>query len=190
MAAVNPDAHDYFYKLALEYYVAARASLLCRCSLITGNLIHHTVELLLKGQLSKTIPLEDLKDYKKFGHNLPKLWAPFKAVFPTENLSEFDAMITELEKFEKIRYPDEILARGAQIGLGWGRGKPVTNLTPNRPEPEYQMGMGDVDAFFKRLFPLCRMNPKAYFTFLSPQGRSVLTEANTDANNWVQSRSQ
>ena len=158
---------------------------MCQNGFFTGNLIHHAVELLLKGELSKTVPLEDLKNKKKFGHKLPKLWTTFKALFSSEDLSEFNMMISELEKFERIRYPDEILANGAFIGLGWGRGKPAANLTPGRREPEYQIGMGDEVAFFERLFPLCHMNPKAYLSFLSTLGRSVLLEANARAKDWL-----
>lgn len=178
-------AFEHFYKIALKYYVIGRAALCCGNTFITGNLLHHAVEMLLKGQVSKTIPLEDLKNRKRFGHKLPKLWTAFKGLFPTEDLTEFDMMIDELEKFEKIRYPDEILAHGACIGLGFDRGKPVTNRTPGRTEPEYQMGVGDVDAFFARLFPLCRLNPKAYLSFLSSQGRQVLAERNAESKDWL-----
>ena len=141
--------------------------------------------MLLKGQLSRTIPLKELADRQKFCHSLPKLWTAFNGLFPTDDLTEFDTMIHELEKFEEIRYPDKILARGACIGLGFGRGKPVTNMTPGRTAPEYQMGVGDVDAFFARLFPLCRINPKAYLSILSSQGRQVLTEGNAESKDWL-----
>ena len=184
-AQPHPGAFEHFYKIALEYYIGGRAALLRGNRLTTGNFFHHAVEMLLKGQLSKTIPLEDLKNPRKFGHKLPKLWIAFKGLFPTDNLTEFDTMIDELEKFEKIRYPDEMLAHGAGIGLGFGRGKPITSTTPGRTEPLYQTGMGDVDAFFARLFPLSRLNPKAYFGFLSPQGRQLLTEGNGEAKSWL-----
>jgi hypothetical protein len=184
-AQPHPGAFDYFYKIALEYYVSGSAALLCNNSLIAGILQHHAVEFLLKGQLSKTIPLEDLKNRKKFGHKLPKLWIAFKSLFPTENLTEFDILIDELEKFETIRYPDEILDHGAQISLGFGSGKPVSNVNPGRNEPEYQMGFGDLTALFARLFPLCRINPKAYFSFLSSWGRQVLTEMNVLPKDWL-----
>ena len=181
----HPSAFERFYKIALEYYVSGRAALLCGNSLITGNLLHNAVEMLLKGQLSKTIPLEDLKNPRKFGHRLPKLWTAFKGLFPTEELTEFNTMVYELEKFEDIRYPDELLDYGASIGLGYGRGNPVSSMTLGRTEPEYQIGVGDVDAFFARLFPLCRLNPKAYFSFLSPEGRRVLSEFNAESRDWL-----
>ena len=139
----------------------------------------------LKGKLSKTIPLQDLKDRKKFAHHLPRLWHAFKDLFPAEDLTEFDTMIDGLEKFETIRYPDEILARGAFISLGFGRGKPATDATPGRTVPAYQMGVGDVDALFARLFRLCRLNPKAYFTSLSAWGGKVLTEQNAESKDWL-----
>jgi hypothetical protein len=184
-AQAHPGAYKHFYKLALEYYVSGRAAVLCGNTRITGNLLHHAVEMLLKGHLSKTTPLKDLKSRQKFGHNLPKLWTAFKGLFPADDLTEFDTMIDELEKFEEIRYPDEILAHGVRIGLGFGRGKPITRTTPGRPEPVYQMGLGDVDAFFAQLFPLCRLNPRADFMFLSPGGREVLIEGNAESKNWL-----
>jgi hypothetical protein len=58
-------------------------------------------------------------------------------------------------------------------------------LTAVNSVPEYQMGLGDVDAFFARLFPLCRINPKAYLSFLSPLGRQALLEGNDEATDWL-----
>ena len=186
MSTAPRAAFKYFYAIALEYYVSGRAALFCGSTFITGNLLHHAVEMLLKGQLSKTIPLAELKDRDKFGHRLPQLWTALKVLFATEDLTGFDAMIAELEEFEKIRYPDEILDRGAFIGIGYGRGKPVTNIA-GRTAPQFQIGVGDVDAFFARLFPLCRLNPKAYLSFLSSRGQQVLTEGNPESQDWLPS---
>jgi hypothetical protein len=177
------DPSEYFYNTALEYYISGRAALLCGNSLVTGNLLHHAVEMLLKGQLLKIITLEDLKNPEKFGHKLLPLWLAFNAL--VADLAEFDDMIKELDKFEKIRYPDKILRRGAFIVLGFRRGKAVTKMTPRRKEPKYQLGIGDVDACFAQLFPLCGINPPAYFGFLSPFGRQVLTEENAESKDWL-----
>ncbi len=187
MSTANPhaSAFEQFYKIALEYYVGGRAALLSGNSLITGNLLHHGVEMLLKGQLSKTVPLKHLKDQKKFGHKLSNLWPAFKGTFPSGDLTEFDTMIDELDKFEKIRYPDEILAHGASIAVGFGRGQPATSKGPGRTEPAYQIGVGDVDAFFARLLPLCGLNPKAYIGFLTRYGRDALTDGNNESKNWL-----
>lgn len=182
---MSTSAFEQFYKLALEYYVVARSAFLGNSVFITGNLFHHAVEMLLKGHLSKTISLKDLAHRKKFCHDLSKLWTAFKGTFPSDDLREFDEMIKELNKFEDIRYPDEILAHGAIIGLGLFRVEPVTGLDPGRAETTYQIAVGDVDAFFARLFPLCRLNPKAYFLALSEHGLQVLSEGNKESKNWL-----
>ena len=141
--------------------------------------------MLLKGELSKRVPLDELK--AKFGHKLPRIWAAYKALFPSEDLTEFDPMIAAIEKFESIRYPDEIVDRGAIITLGFGRDAPVLypETESDRPEPKFQIGLGDLDAFFARCFPLCRLNPQAYFLFLSSYGRSALEEGNDKSINWL-----
>jgi hypothetical protein len=53
---------------------------------LAGNLFHHAAEMFLKGQLSKTTPLDCLK--KKYSHNLVKTWEAFKALFPSEDLAQ------------------------------------------------------------------------------------------------------
>ena len=185
MSTPHPTAYEYFFKIALEYYVNGRAACISGCLFTTGNLLHHAVEMMLKGELSRTVPLADLKDNKQFGHWLPKCWTAFKALFPSEDLTEFDPMIAELDKFEKIRYPDHLLAKGASIGFGFGRGRVIQNMKIARPVPEYQMGIGDVDAFFARAIRLCHMNPQPYFSFLTETGREMLLKYNDEAKDWL-----
>jgi hypothetical protein len=175
-------AFEFFFNFALEYYVAGRAACASGCLFTTGNLLHHAVELLLKGELSRTVSLDDLKN--KFKHSLARCWEGFKKLFPADDLAEFDQMIAELDKFEGIRYPDEMLKRGAQIGFGFGRYQIETGDTINGV-PVFTMGIGHVDAFFARAFRLCHMNPKAYFSFLAPTGREMLLKFNDEAADWL-----
>jgi hypothetical protein len=185
MSAPHPAARENFFKIALEYYVNGRAAALSGCLFTTGNLLHHAVEMMLKGELSKTTSLDDLANPKKFGHWLPKCWNGIKALFPTVDLTEFDAMIQGLDKFEQIRYPDKLLSHGASIGIGFGRGRVIQNIKIDHPVPEYQVGIGDVDAFFARGMNLCHMNPVAYFSFLTEQGREILKKYNDFAKDWL-----
>jgi hypothetical protein len=121
---------------------------------------------------------------EKFGHSLPKCWITFKRTFPGEDLTEFDTMIAELDKFEKIRYPDNLLIQGAGIGFGFGRWQPPI-MSCAKPVPQHTVAIGDVDAFFARAIKLCRMNPEAYFSFLTERGREMLTKYNDHANGWL-----
>jgi hypothetical protein len=184
MSAARRDAASHrFFTVALEYYVTGRGAARSWCIQIAGNLFHHAVEMLIKGQLARSLSLDDLK--KQFGHSLPKCWAAFKGQFPGEDLSEFDPMIAALDKFETIRYPDKVVDLGAAINIGFGRGQPGTTYSMQNPVPDYQMGIGDVDAFFGRLFPLCRMNPAAYLGFLSEYGKESLLKFNDDGAAWL-----
>jgi hypothetical protein len=74
--------------------------------------------MLLKGRLSRTEPASGFK--KKYGHNLIKIWAAFKALFPQEDLSGFDDVIGKLAPFfDGLRYPDKTLSSGAVISVCW-----------------------------------------------------------------------
>jgi hypothetical protein len=178
-------AHESFFNAALEYYVNGRAAAICGCLFTTGNLLHHAVEMMLKAELTHTVSLRDLADRKKFHHSLQKCWDAFKPLFPTEDLSEFDQMIQDLDRFEEIRYPDKLLAKGARIGFSFSRGRFIESIKTDHPVPEFQTGIGDVDAFFARAIQLCHMNPKTYFSFLTEHGREMLTKENVCAKDWL-----
>jgi hypothetical protein len=69
----------FFFSSAAQYYVAGRFGVFAALNPVAANLMHHAIEMYLKGALLKlkTKTLKDLKD--KFGHSLPKSWAAFKA---------------------------------------------------------------------------------------------------------------
>jgi hypothetical protein len=84
-------AEDWFFDLAMQYYIAARVSaVLVGLMPVCGNLYHHAVELFLKAGLSRKYSMRDLANRHKFGHCLPKIWAAFKADFASPALRQFD----------------------------------------------------------------------------------------------------
>lgn len=179
---VYPRAYEIFHRSAFEFYVAARASHTCQHSLVTGHLIHHAVVLLLKGELSKKVSLEKLWD--QCGNDIPKLWTAFKSRFPDEDFSEFETLISMVGRSSSLEQSDIILEHGNRVHLGWGRGKTYVWKTPKCRNPEYQIGMGDVDALFGRLVPLCRIDPRQCMFYLSNQGRTKLKYRNLFADTW------
>src|SRR5262249_38090943 len=108
-------------------------------------------------------------------------------LFPDKDLTEFDPMIAELDKFEQIRYPDNLLKNKVNIGFTIGRGDRVIESTqPANLVRNYQITIGDVDAFLARLIRLCRVEPSPYFNFLSEEGEEILLKYNEAAEaRWV-----
>ena len=89
-----------FFRAAGQYYVAGCYTAFAGFIPVTGNLLHHAVEMYLKGGLSKQgVSLADLK---KLFHDLPKIWTKFKATFNDPALSKFDDTLSSLQRFEVI----------------------------------------------------------------------------------------
>jgi hypothetical protein len=102
-----------FFRYGCQYYVAGRYGVFAALMPVAANLHHHGIEMLLKGALSKTMTLKDMKD--KLGHRLEKTWVEFKTVAKDSSLSRFDKVIDELNKFEEIRYPDKLLHKAGLV---------------------------------------------------------------------------
>jgi hypothetical protein len=91
-----------------------------------ANLLHHAIEMALKGALAKKGM--DLKALKRLNHNLSRIWQEFTAQYGIDG-STFDGVIAELQKFETIRYPDEIVKQGLNSLIGWGKPSPPSGHT-------------------------------------------------------------
>jgi hypothetical protein len=153
----------FFFLSATQYYISGRYAVLANLVLIAGNLMHHAVEMYLKGALSKIFTPEELK--KKFGHNLPKLWHAFKKQVKDPRLDPFDTLIMSLDKFEEIRYPDAILEKVKQVGSepgappGWQasisighRVQDAPTGQPSRTGSHYELYVGEIDNLVVRIF--------------------------------------
>jgi hypothetical protein len=92
---------QFFFSAAAQYYVTGRFGVFAWLNPVAANLIHHAIEMYLKGALlkSKTKSLKELKD--KLGHSLPKCWAAFKEQVNDPALSKFDDVISEIHKYEE-----------------------------------------------------------------------------------------
>ena len=106
-----------FISAGMHYYVAGRYAVFAGLNPTAANLLHHAVEMGLKGALAKKGISS--KRLKKLGHDLPKTWRKFTAVYGIDG-SSFDRVIAGLQKFEEIRYPDEILKKGLSSLIGRG----------------------------------------------------------------------
>jgi hypothetical protein len=155
-----PRTDYHFYAMGLQYYAAGRFAALHNLTPVTGNLLHHAVEMVLKGKLAHHHSLADLK--KKFGHDLSTCWTAFKAIFPSENLSPHDDVVNTLNEFEDLRYPDDILKFGAHITMGFVTRSKMAGPPSGTVQPGYMLSITDLDALMDGLFNLCRINPRGY----------------------------
>lgn len=180
------------FTTATQYYVTGRFAASAGLHPVCANLFHHAVEMYLKGCLAETLSLDDLKT--RFGHRLPKLWQDFKKRAASDHgltrsdkereasaheLSRFDEVIRRLDAFEQIRYPDEIVKKGMVGVISWKAG----DFTPSastmvRPEPVYEIVVGDIDGLVYVIFKRCSMNPTFFTNGLNGDAQSYLYKWN------------
>ena len=128
---------------------------------VAANLLHHGIEMLLKGELSKTMTPEQLK--VELMHNLPKIWRRFKAQVSDSSLDRFDKTIKELSKYNDIRYPDYQSGMSAMFDItrvgaaqSFVSGKIVANVR------KYNLCLEDIDDLVCEIFRVASRNPKAF----------------------------
>ena len=156
-----------FFRLSTQYYVAGRFAVSACLLPICGNLFHHAMEMYFKGVLSKTHTLSALRS--KYGnHDLEKMWCALKLQECDAALDEFDQTIAELNEFEELRYPDQVLKTGMFCGVDFG--DPVVQKDGRvvRPEPIYRFHIERVDLLVQVLFDKALLNPKAFEPMGSP----------------------
>ncbi len=164
------DEEDRFLKIGVAYYIAARSA--ARAGLIStvGILFHHAIEMCLKARLSHQCDLKRLSQ-KPFGHDLDALWNAFKAQFPEENLNRFDHTIQAVNAFSNLRYPDKIVAEGAQISLNW---HPSVGAARSASLPCYEIIVTDIDHLILKVFEICSRNFSAFLVGINEYARDAL----------------
>jgi hypothetical protein len=176
-AAKMADAAAKFMRLGFQYYTAARSAVLAGLIPVCGNLCHHAVEMLLKGCLSQTHSLEELRE---FGHNLCRLWNAFKAEFPATELNQFDDTIATLDRFEHIRYPDAIIEEGAVFYIQWVPAPVSSTCAPGikKPTPSYPIVVPDIDRLVARILEFGSVTPQGLTVPMNEYAREAIRRNN------------
>ena len=107
-------AHFEFARLATQYHASGRFAAPSHCIPVAGNLLHHSIEMFLKCVLVKSLSLKELK---ALGHNLTILWSRFTQLHPHPTHAALDSAVAELERFERLRYPDSVVLEGMQVSF-------------------------------------------------------------------------
>lgn len=176
-SGMGGDGRQLFFNSAMQYYIAGRYAFFAVVIPVAGNLLHHAVEMSLKGALSKGG--ESLRDLRDLKHDLPRIWEAFKAHANDPGLHKFDGAVSALHDFEELRYPDSVLERGMQIVFS-PRKEPSASpvwSSPN-PAPEYALFLEDVDELFSAIFKAEGINPRFYTCRLREEAKTYLTKEN------------
>jgi hypothetical protein len=164
-----------YFELGFQYYIVARfaASEGATLSPVVGNLFHHAVEMLLKGALTDRT---DEAERRRWSHNLQAAWQKFKTEIGNASLSSFDLIISELHKFESIRYPERIISQGMTCTVGFGKETPTTGAP--RTKTRYHIFVGDMDALVKAIVVADGINPAFFTTKYQRHARKYLRRFN------------
>ena len=159
-----------------QYYVAGRSAALVRLVPVSGNLLHHAVEMILKGVLSVHYSPEQLR---VDGYSLPKLWDKFRQRHEMGQTSDHGKLITELQAFEDIRYPDKIILNGASMSVGFGdTARTERSDALGGVEPEYAVDVCKVDCLIATIFRRSSFKLDFFLAKLTLDARRILGEGN------------
>ena len=143
-----------FLERGMQYYVSARFAAILGFMPVAGNQFHHAIEMFLKSQLAfRGVSLRDL--YKEFRHDLVKIWEAFKAGFPAEDLSGFNELVSRLDQWDDIRYPDDVLKNGMIGQIDWtSDGTPIQVSGPHSNSPRYELSVLPLDRLVVKILRL------------------------------------
>ena len=175
-----------FWDRGFQYYIAGRFAVPAGLNPIVGNLLHHSIECLLKGALSKTRTLSELR---QLSHDLPRIWEAFKAETADASLSRFDPAVGVLHDYEDLRYPDDALKNGMGSMISTHRSQLPPEMAAEMGRRraalpavrEYELCLQDIDELVEAIFTAAKVNPRFFFDRMNPKAREVLVEGNKAA---------
>lgn len=171
----NDRARVEFFRLGTHYYVAGRYAALSGLFPMAGNLLHHAIEMYLKGAL---VRLQSLQELFKLGHDLNRIWGTYKAQIAPAGAESFDTAIAELHRFERLRYPDTVVREGMDATFAVFADQPVEVKGPNGPIHPYALVLESVDALVKSIFSGSSVNPQFYLQALRDEAKVYLNKHN------------
>jgi hypothetical protein len=177
----SPRNSDYLH-IGIKYYVIGRFATLSFLSPNAGNLFHHGFEILFKAKLLAKYSPDDLQ--KKFGHNLTVLWELFKCTTKKDSLSKYDSLISEIQKWEEIRYPNYPSGRNTVMTTMVGRRQKLDQVKNTKTHNYYVLFLDEVDELFKNVIDNWPIDPK-YVRLVIEQGPfSEALKVYEDRNNF------
>lgn len=128
---------------------------------IAPNLMHHAVELLIKYTLVKDVPewqrSDETTELRKYGHRLSRLWKRYKKHVAPTDMSRFDRLIPDLDRWENIRYG------GFPTGTSVAKGMTLVRapVQTSGEKDTYVFSLDEVDELIAAIFAASDINPAA-----------------------------
>jgi hypothetical protein len=133
------------------------------------------MEFFLKGALIEQL---DENARRKFRHNLGRLWRRYKKERNNPGLAKFDQTIRDINKFERIRYPEEIFRLGMLAEIGFERSPPLPRGLKAPPGERYVLALNEVDELVNLIFQIEGLNSKFYISGLNDHAKRYLDHQN------------
>lgn len=161
---------------ATQYNASGRFATLNAMVPGCGNLLHHAVEMYLRGSLARH---SDLHELKNLGHDLKKIWCRTKSAYLNVDTKSFDVTIEKLDRFERIRYPDELIKEGAIVQIDIHRNEWLPSREKEtRREPMYNFVLEDIDELVKVDFEFASLNPLFFSGGVKKSAIAMLNDNN------------
>jgi hypothetical protein len=197
MTAETERQEESFFERGCQYHVTGRFAFMAGLHPVAANLLHHAVEFVLKGALSKSQSMENLR---KHLHRLPDVWNAFKTeTGNTTPLARFDTVITTLHAHWDLRYPDDVLRHGMELITSTHRGSLPANFpfvspgmlpadvtseinkrlaTLPKVKRYDELCLQDVDELIEAIFVTTKRNPRFLFNTMSATANDMLSDRN------------
>jgi hypothetical protein len=128
----------------------------------------------LKGHLCLTLTDQERKN---LSHRLEEeVWPAFKKMIHDSELDRYDSVISSIDSFWELRYPEEIVQTGMSVRIGFGPQPPVS--ISQDPEPHFELDVDKVDSLVALIFKKSDKNPKAFKSHVLSEARDYLSKWN------------
>jgi hypothetical protein len=172
-----------FWDRGFQYYIAGRFAVPAGLNPIVGNLLHHSIEFLLNGALSKTRTLSGVAP------TLARSSADLGSIQSRDRRRESQPVRSCLHDYEDLRYPDDALknSMGSMISTHRSQLPPEMAAEMGRRRAalpavrEYELCLQDIDELVEAIFTAAKVNPRFFFDRMNPKAREVLVEGNKAA---------
>ncbi len=163
----------------IEYYIAGRYATYAYLTPICSNLLHHSIEMLLKSALAYEASWKYIRSFRNFpgsGHDIRVLWWKFlhrpKLKGEGKHLPDYEPdatvlltmygkLIEELHQWENVRYPEKLIVDGGAFNVS-----SILDLQPhemttggNPYMTRYQLVLPQIDRLVTYLFKETHLNP-------------------------------